>query len=74
MTAIVEMTEFQFALGTLASIVAIALLYALIAGPHKGPRLPPVPKPWPVIGNLLDLPKEDPSAQYAAWAREYGDS
>ncbi|KAI0311891.1 cytochrome P450 [Amylostereum chailletii] len=34
--------------------------------------LPPGPKPWPIIGNLLDVPKVRPWEGYAEWGRKYG--
>jgi hypothetical protein len=44
-----------------------------------GPRLtsklplPPGPKPWPIIGNLLDLPKNKAWITYQLWSQQYGD-
>jgi len=35
-------------------------------------RLPPGPKGWPVIGNLLDMPLDYPWVTYAVWGRRYG--
>ncbi|KAF8588233.1 cytochrome P450 [Ramaria rubella] len=35
--------------------------------------LPPGPKPLPIIGNVLDLPKEKDWETYGRWAKEYGD-
>ncbi|TFK47616.1 cytochrome P450 [Heliocybe sulcata] len=34
---------------------------------------PPGPKPVPLIGNFLDVPKVEPWKTYAAWGREYGE-
>jgi hypothetical protein len=34
---------------------------------------PPGPKPLPLIGNLLDLPKEKDWLTYRAWNNQYGD-
>ncbi|KAJ3557799.1 hypothetical protein NM688_g1273 [Phlebia brevispora] len=34
--------------------------------------LPPGPKPLPLVGNLLDLPKEQPWFTYRDWANKYG--
>jgi len=36
--------------------------------PQKGPSLPPGPKPKPLIGNLLDLPKTG-ELEYMHWLK-----
>ncbi|KAH6899257.1 cytochrome P450 98A3 [Coprinopsis sp. MPI-PUGE-AT-0042] len=35
--------------------------------------LPPGPKGFPLIGNLLDIPQDKPWKTYSKWAKEYGD-
>ncbi|KAK0239655.1 cytochrome P450 [Armillaria nabsnona] len=35
--------------------------------------LPPGPKPLPIIGNLLDIPRDSEAARYNRLAREHGD-
>ncbi|KAF5366998.1 hypothetical protein D9758_003981 [Tetrapyrgos nigripes] len=44
----------------------------LLANPFGLPS-PPGPKPLPVIGNLLDIPKEKEAATYFNMAQKYGD-
>ncbi|KIJ51980.1 hypothetical protein M422DRAFT_243553 [Sphaerobolus stellatus SS14] len=39
----------------------------------SGLRLPPGPKPKPIIGNLLDLPKDHEWVTHAKWAKQYGE-
>lgn len=41
------------------------------ANPHGLP-LPPGPPTLPLIGNLLDMPKEQPWLHYNALTRKYG--
>jgi hypothetical protein len=36
--------------------------------------LPPGPPQAPVVGNLLQVPKEQPWLKYAEWAERYGAS
>jgi hypothetical protein len=33
---------------------------------------PPGPRPWPIIGNLLDVAKYSPWAAYADMAKKHG--
>ncbi|KZS94744.1 cytochrome P450 [Sistotremastrum niveocremeum HHB9708] len=35
-------------------------------------KFPPGPKPLPVIGNLLDMPKKDAPIEFTKWKLEYG--
>lgn len=37
-----------------------------------GLRYPPGPRPLPIIGNLLDIPKESSWLAYAKFAKRYG--
>lgn len=59
---------------TLATVLlALALaLFLRQSNSRKGP-LPPGPKGWPLIGNMLDLPKSRPWVQMEKWTREYGE-
>jgi hypothetical protein len=40
---------------------------------HNGIPLPPGPRPLPLIGNLLDMPKEKDWETYRAWNELHGD-
>jgi hypothetical protein len=39
----------------------------------NGLPLPPGPKPLPLIGNLLDMPKQKDWETYRAWNERYGE-
>ncbi|KDQ55456.1 hypothetical protein JAAARDRAFT_336883 [Jaapia argillacea MUCL 33604] len=39
----------------------------------QGLPYPPGPKPFPIIGNALDLPRESPWLTYTDWGKTYGD-
>jgi hypothetical protein len=51
----------------------LVLAFALRYG-NKRPRLPlpPGPKGLPLIGNLLDIPKDKPWETYNEWSKQYG--
>jgi hypothetical protein len=51
-------------------VTGIAFLYWVTKKtPHS---LPPGPKGWPFVGNLLDIPKETFYKKYSEWAQMYG--
>ncbi|KAH9016887.1 cytochrome P450 [Lactarius hengduanensis] len=58
-------------------IMASLFLHLLIAfRDHKRRRglpYPPGPKPWPIIGNLLDSPKQLPWIAYTEMSKKHGD-
>jgi hypothetical protein len=58
-----------------ASAVAGLLILRLLGRQTARRTLPypPGPKPLPLIGNLLDLPKEKDWLTYRAWSNQYGD-
>jgi hypothetical protein len=39
---------------------------------RRGLSYPPGPPSWPIIGNLLDVPKEAPWIAYADMSKRYG--
>ncbi|EMD33935.1 hypothetical protein CERSUDRAFT_107728 [Gelatoporia subvermispora B] len=55
----------------LSGAVVAYVLFARHASAHKLP-LPPGPKGWPLIGNMLDMPQDKPWETYAKWGKTYG--
>ncbi|CAN1264958.1 (S)-N-methylcoclaurine 3'-hydroxylase isozyme 1 (Fragment) [Linum perenne] len=49
----------------------IIILFITAAKPRPSPPLPPGPKPWPIIGNLLQLSKK-PHISLAAFSKLHG--
>ncbi|KAI0253709.1 cytochrome P450 [Lactifluus subvellereus] len=53
------------------------LVYLLLAlrdhRRRRGIPYPPGPRSWPIIGNLLDAPKQSPWAAYADMSKKHGD-
>lgn len=39
---------------------------------RRGIPYPPGPKPWPIIGNLLDSPKQSQWTTYAEMSKKHG--
>ncbi|KAI0253130.1 cytochrome P450 [Lactifluus subvellereus] len=56
--------------GVLVLILSLVLLYW--TSKRTRLQLPPGPKGWPLIGNLLDIPMVNFSRTYTEWARKYG--
>jgi hypothetical protein len=57
-------------------LVISLFLYLLFAFRDRrrrgGLSYPPGPPPWPIIGNLLDVPKDAPWNAYVDMSRKYG--
>ena len=67
----------QFFLINAVDILAVSLFLYLIVvfGDHRrrgGLPYPPGPPLWPIIGNLLDVPKNAPWIAYSKMSKKYG--
>ncbi|XP_066287065.1 cytochrome P450 2U1-like [Branchiostoma lanceolatum] len=65
-TVIHEYTNFTT---VFLAVFVFLLMYKLFQTPRN---LPPGPRPWPLIGNLLSLSHDSAHLQYVEWARQYG--
>jgi hypothetical protein len=52
------------------ALCALPVAYAFTK--HTKQNLPPGPKPLPLIGNILDVPKEAAWKVFQEWGHQYG--
>jgi hypothetical protein len=66
----------QFLLNAFDCLVISFFLYLLVSLRDRrrraGLSYPPGPPSWPVIGNILDFPKETPWTAYTDMSKKYG--
>ncbi|KAI0771958.1 cytochrome P450 [Trametes elegans] len=53
-------------------VAAIIAIHRLLYKRRLG-RLPPGPRGWPLVGNILDMPSSYPWITFAHWAERWGD-
>lgn len=55
-------------------LAGVCLVYRhfIFKGVRKSLPLPPGPKPLPVVGNILDMPKSTEGAHFASYGERYG--
>jgi hypothetical protein len=67
----------QFLLINAFDCLAISFFFYLLVNfrdrrRRGGLSYPPGPPSWPIIGNLLDVPKDIPWSAYADMSKKYG--
>ena len=67
----------RFLLINVFDFLAISLFLYFLASfrDHRrrgGLSYPPGPPSWPIVGNLLDVPKDAPWSAYAEMSKKYG--
>ncbi|KAL0071024.1 hypothetical protein AAF712_001582 [Marasmius tenuissimus] len=60
------------ALGVVVSIAYVAITRKRARHNMNGLPMPPGPKPLPIVGNILDIPREKESEAYFKLAQEFG--
>lgn len=65
--------------GRIIAALFLAIVIAVLAKVRsrrllrqRGFPLPPGPKGWPIIGNLLQVPKDFSWLTFSQWGEEYG--
>lgn len=70
-----EFDPFLFLIGAAGCILLLSKIYfSTKGGLRNGLRKPPGPKGWPLIGNLLDMPKSHQYLTYMEWRKKYGEA
>jgi len=57
------------------SLIALGVVLLVVAWSYfPKPKYHPGPTPLPLIGNLLQIPRETPWVTYKEWSEQYGES
>lgn len=57
---------------TLILLIIITLAYFIRKRKQFSDSLPPGPRAWPLIGNLLQIDRIDPKNTFVEWHKKYG--
>ena len=57
---------------SLAIVILGCATLVRLAQRRSRPRLPPGPRGYPILGNLLDLPPNHVWEKFGAWGKQYG--
>ncbi|KAF9527231.1 cytochrome P450 [Crepidotus variabilis] len=67
------MTSLPLSLPSLALTLVFVACILVDLRRRRRQRLPPGPRPLPIIGNVHQMPKEMPWVVFSSWAKTYGD-
>ena len=64
-------TSPTFGAAVLVGLAVLSFLWKRAQSTSSRP-LPPGPKPWPLVGNLFDVPSEDRASTFRKLGQKYG--
>ena len=64
--------DFTLAIASLVFVVLAIVWIKQLIGARSSLPLPPSPKGFPVLGNLLDLASDDVHVKCRDWCRQFG--
>lgn len=65
------LTDFQITAGAATLTILLYFVYFQLRT-NRSLRLPPGPRPMPILGNILQMTLEFPERRFAEWKKTYG--